>query len=226
MEERYTLAEQAVADAQAAAEGVSVREWYPVAASTPDPELGDIGDMAVTPNGDVWQKGSEGWATTGLNIIGPQGVAGATGPQGDTGPAGPQGDPGPAGSDAEVTAGNIAAALGAAPYTANTPRIYFPSEFDNGNSGTAKTIDWAEGQKQKITLTDNVTLTFSDPGGPAHYHLKLIQDATGNRAVTWPAGSKFFGGTAPAISTAAASVSLVSIYYDGAAYWIAGGGYA
>ena len=39
----------------------------------------------------------------------------------------------------------------------------FSSEYDNGKSGTSKTIDWNNGNKQRITLTGNCTLTFTAP---------------------------------------------------------------
>lgn len=96
--------------------------------------------------------------------------------------------------------------------------INFDTEFDNGNSGTADTIDWNENNKQKSTLTDNVTYTFTDPGGPASLILRVIQDATGSRTVTWPSSVNWAGGIAPTLTTAANSVDVVAFYYDGSEY--------
>lgn len=104
--------------------------------------------------------------------------------------------------------------------------VRFGAEYDNGNSGTSKTINFANGQKQKMTMTGNCTLTLSAPTGAADYKLKLIQNGTGGFTVTWPGGTKFFGGVAPTISTAASSVTIISVYYDGSVYWVAGGGFA
>jgi len=40
--------------------------------------------------------------------------------------------------------------------------IQFNGEYDNGNSGAAKTIDWDNGQYQKVTVSENTTLSFSN----------------------------------------------------------------
>ena len=97
--------------------------------------------------------------------------------------------------------------------------IVFASEFNNGNSSTADTIDWGTGNKQKSTLTGNCTYTFTAPSGVGNFLLKLVQDATGSRTVTWPATVKWPGGTAPTLSTAGGSVDIVSFYYDGSSYF-------
>ena len=95
--------------------------------------------------------------------------------------------------------------------------IYF-TEQDNGNSGTADTIDWTTGNKQKSTLTDNCTFTFTAPTGPCNILLRLVQDATGSRTVTWPATVKWPGGTAPTLTTTANAIDIVTFYYDGTNY--------
>lgn len=100
-----------------------------------------------------------------------------------------------------------------------TQSATFNSEVDNGNSSTADTIDWTTGNKHKSTLTDNCTYTFTAPSGPTNLILKLTQDGTGSRIVTWPAACKWPGGTAPTLSTAANAVDIVSFYYDGSTYW-------
>ena len=38
-------------------------------------------------------------------------------------------------------------------------------EFDNGNSGVAATIDWNNGDMQRVTLTANCVFTFTDAKG-------------------------------------------------------------
>lgn len=97
---------------------------------------------------------------------------------------------------------------------------HFDAEVDNGNSGAADTIDWTAGNKQKSTLTGNCTYTFSpEPSGPCNLILKVVQDATGSRTVTWPADVKWPGGTAPTLSTGANAVDLVSFYYDGTDFY-------
>lgn len=100
-----------------------------------------------------------------------------------------------------------------------TETAYFDLEYDNGNSSTADTVDWNNGNKQKSTLTGNVTYTFTAPAGPTNLVLKLIQDGTGNRTTTWPATVKWAGGTAPTTQATANKVHIVCFYYDGTNYY-------
>lgn len=95
---------------------------------------------------------------------------------------------------------------------------YF-TETDNGNSGTADTIDWTVSNKQKSTLTGNCTFTFTAPPGPCSLILKLVQDGTGSRTVTWPAAVHWSGGTAPTLTTTASKVDIISFYFDGSVYY-------
>lgn len=95
---------------------------------------------------------------------------------------------------------------------------YF-TETDNGNSSTADTIDWTLSNKQKSTLTGNCTFTFTAPPGPCNLILKLVQDATGSRTVTWPAAVHWSSATAPTLTTTASQVDIVSFYYDGTTYF-------
>lgn len=96
----------------------------------------------------------------------------------------------------------------------------FSSQFNAGNSGTAATVNFANGQKQLLTLTGNATVTLSFPG-VGNYQLLLTQDATGSRTVTWSGVSRYVGSaTAPAINTAASTSTVVSLYYDGTNVWL------
>ncbi len=98
--------------------------------------------------------------------------------------------------------------------------VFFDIEKDNGDSGAAIEINWrVERNKQKITLTDNVTFTFDDPQGPTSLLLRVIQDATGSRTITWPATVKWPGGVAPNLSSGANAIDIVGLYYDGANYY-------
>ncbi len=93
------------------------------------------------------------------------------------------------------------------------------TEIDNGNSSTADTIDWTQGNKQKSTLTGNCTYTFTTPGSTTSLVFKLVQDATGSRTVTWPAAVHWSGGTAPTLTTTANKVDIITFYYDGTTYF-------
>ena len=61
-------------------------------------------------------------------------------------------------------------------------------------SGT--TIDVANGNKQKLTLSDtNLTVTLETPSGACAFHLVYLSGST-PRTITWPT-IKWLGGTAP-----------------------------
>lgn len=90
--------------------------------------------------------------------------------------------------------------------------------YDNGNSGTATiTPDAANGSVQKYTLTGNITLNaFGTPVAGQSMTLILVQDATGSRTLT--SSMKWAGGT-KTLSTAANSIDIATIYYDGTNYY-------
>lgn len=65
--------------------------------------------------------------------------------------------------------------------------VTFDEEYNNGNSGATATIAMDNGQKQKITLTDNCTFTLTAPtSGIGNFLLRVIQDAGGTNVITWP----------------------------------------
>ena len=101
----------------------------------------------------------------------------------------------------------------------NVRIVTFNGEFDNGNSGSADTIDWNNGQKQLSTLTASVTYTFTAPAGPCNVVLRIAHNGTGGFPVTWPASVLWPGGTAVQPSTGASTVSIFSFYYNGTNYY-------
>ena len=86
------------------------------------------------------------------------------------------------------------------------------------SSGGAATIDFKVGHKAKITLTEAVTFTFVAPRGPAQVAVRMIQDATGGRVVTWPTVT-WEGGSEPSWNTGANKGNIAFFYYDGATWW-------
>lgn len=96
---------------------------------------------------------------------------------------------------------------------------YFDAEVDNGNSGAADTIDWGVGNKQKSTLTNNCTFTFTAPGGPCSLILELHQDATGSRTVTWPGTVVWPDSTAPTLSAGANAIDVIALFWNGTSYF-------
>jgi hypothetical protein len=73
------------------------------------------------------------------------------------------------------------------------------------------------GNVQIVTLTGNVTFNvFTSPVAGQSLTLIVKQDATGSRTLT--SNMKFAGGT-KTLSTAANSVDIITVFYDGATYW-------
>ena len=92
---------------------------------------------------------------------------------------------------------------------------FLEKAFYSNTSSYSVTIDWNNGNKQKITLAHNLTFTFTAPTtGVGSFTLILTQDGTGSRTVTWPASVKWPGGTAPTLSTAPGYIDVVTCLYD------------
>jgi hypothetical protein len=81
---------------------------------------------------------------------------------------------------------------------------------------TTKTIDFSTGSKRTITLTGNTTITFSAGGISNANLLRVVQDATGSRVITF--ANLKSGLTAPEILTTASSTTYLAVYYDGTNY--------
>ncbi len=98
---------------------------------------------------------------------------------------------------------------------ANMSNTFVNKSFYSNTSGANVTINWNNGNKQKITLAHNVTFAFTDPSaGVGSFSLKITQDGTGSRTVTWPASVKWPGGVAPTLSTAPGYIDIVTCIYD------------
>lgn len=87
---------------------------------------------------------------------------------------------------------------------------------------------------QEIVLTDAATIVWDMTNSPAAQVtladnrilsvvnlqvgtcvLKIIQDEVGSRTVTWPANTRWVGGSLPKLSTDADAVDIISFYCDG-----------
>lgn len=91
----------------------------------------------------------------------------------------------------------------------------YTEETVTANTGTAYTIDLANGSVQILTLTGNVTFTFPTATAGKSFILLLKQDGTGSRTVTWPAAVKWPGGTAPTITSTASKLDKYIFTADG-----------
>jgi hypothetical protein len=94
-------------------------------------------------------------------------------------------------------------------------------EYDNGNSGAAKSIDWSNGQNQKITINSNTTLTIQNPPGVGHYQLRMIMDGTGGYTVALTnigSGVWLSSASQPAFNTAASGKTVLNFFWDGSGW--------
>jgi hypothetical protein len=98
-------------------------------------------------------------------------------------------------------------------------QIHRTAEVDNGSSGATATIDWTEGNHQMIILSNTCVLSFGRPDGACDLVLRLIQDGSGSRTVTWDGSVLWPGGTAPTLSTGAWDIDVLRFYFDGANYY-------
>jgi hypothetical protein len=91
----------------------------------------------------------------------------------------------------------------------------YTEETVTANTGTAYTIDLANGTVQILTLTGNCTFTFPTATAGRSFILLLKQDGTGSRTVTWPAAVKWPGSTAPTITSTASRCDKYIFTADG-----------
>lgn len=83
------------------------------------------------------------------------------------------------------------------------------------------TLNCNNGLNAKVTLGGNRTLSITNAVAGNFITLEVIQDATGSRTITLPAGSKVVNGGAGAITltTTAGAIDILTAWYDGTNYW-------
>ena len=86
--------------------------------------------------------------------------------------------------------------------------------------GATIAIDWDNGATQYVTLgATGRTVTFANPVSGQIYRLIIIQDGTGSRTITtWPS-IKWSGGAAPALTTGANDIDIVTLLYTNSVYY-------
>lgn len=112
-------------------------------------------------------------------------------------------------------------------YSNNNPSPAFSTLTDSA------TITWAFASPQlvsnaTVTLGGNRTLSITGVSAGATGVLKVVQDGTGSRTLTLPAGSKVIngGGGVVSLSTAAGAIDILAFVYDGTNYfWVVGTNY-
>ena len=127
------------------------------------------------------------------------------------------------------TANSIALAASANLAMANNyivaPALKAYSEFVTTNAAStgATTLDLSSSNFFNLTLTGNVTFTFSNPPSGRAFNFTVVakQDATGGRTITYPAASKYAGAVTPPATTNANAVDIWSVMtYDAGTTYI------
>jgi len=101
-----------------------------------------------------------------------------------------------------------------------------PSEVHHVNtsqtpSGTTVTINWTTSTFQTLNLgsaSGDVTISFTDPSGPARLSIKLVQGATA-RDLTWPAAVKWDDDGEITWNSDTSKTRILSFLFDGTNYF-------
>jgi hypothetical protein len=96
------------------------------------------------------------------------------------------------------------------------------NQINDGNSGTAITINFETGPFHKITLTGNATVTFLAPPRHRHVQLDWVQDGTGGRSITFSPQPKWAGGIPPTWATGANQRNAMTMFWNGTDYVASG----
>lgn len=75
--------------------------------------------------------------------------------------------------------------------------------YTSDTDGATVTFDMAESNVHTVTLGGNRTLAVSNTSTGQSFIIRLVQDGTGSRTVTWFSGISWAGGTAPTLTTTA-----------------------
>tara|TARA_R110000868_G_scaffold75474_3_gene217722 strand:+ start:251 stop:3697 length:3447 start_codon:yes stop_codon:yes gene_type:complete len=86
------------------------------------------------------------------------------------------------------------------------------------NTGTAITVDLANGTVQNLTLTGNATITMPAAVAGKSFIIILSQDGTGSRTVTWSTVS-WPSATTPTVTSTASKKDIYSFFSNGTSWF-------
>lgn len=91
--------------------------------------------------------------------------------------------------------------------------------FDCGTVGATETVNWRNGDRQKLTLDENLTITFSNAVAGQTITLYMLQDGSGTNTITFADTIVWADNTTPSWTTTADKMNIAVIFYDGSAYY-------
>lgn len=97
----------------------------------------------------------------------------------------------------------------------NSTALGSKATITTASDGTTVTFDLNAGPIHQVTLGGNRTLAISNGATGKVFMIRIIQDATGSRTVTWFSTIKWIGGAAPTLSTAANAIDVFSFICTG-----------
>ncbi len=86
---------------------------------------------------------------------------------------------------------------------------YYSIENNIGGQGSNFTVDWSQGNVQYVTLTNNVTITFSNPKAGSRYLLHVA----GAFTPTFPASVRWPSGVTPTPTAVAGKKDIYTFVY-------------
>lgn len=98
--------------------------------------------------------------------------------------------------------------------------------YDCGTVGATETVNWRNGDRQKLTLDENLTITFSNAVAGQTITLYMLQDGSGTNTITFADTLVWADNTTPTWTTTASKMNIAVIFYDGSAYYGVGNKFA
>jgi hypothetical protein len=112
-------------------------------------------------------------------------------------------------SSSRVVASNITACQ----ITGPSRFVQATGLYDAGSSGSAVTINWLNGDRQKVTVDASTTVTFSNASDGQILTLLLKNAASGVYSVTLPT-MKWTASTATTLGTTSGCINTITCMYD------------
>lgn len=97
---------------------------------------------------------------------------------------------------------------------------------DLGTVGATETVSWNSGDRQKMTLDENLTITFSNATEGQTITLYMLQDGSGTNTITFSDTIVWSDATTPTWTTTASKMNIAVITYIGSAYYGVGNKFA